>query len=801
MKLLHTLFCLICVLSLTILNAQAQRSEQVGKFVSYQKIDHGVLITAENAKIMLTAYSPSIIRVRALKTDFGRDFSYALIKQPEGSFSRITDDADRLTFLTDSLKIVVAKKDVRFQFFNRDGKLLNEDDAGFGISWQGTEVTCYKKLFADERFIGLGEKVGGPDRRGTAYTNWNTDHYAYGIDADPLYTSIPFYIGLHDRVVYGIFLDNSYRTTFDFGASSDNRLSSFSASDGEMNYYFFGNSTVASIIEAYTSLTGRMPMPPKWSLGYQQCRWSYYPDTEVLNVAKTFREHHIPADVIYLDIHYMDGYKIFTWSPERFPDPKKMIDSLKAMGFHVVTIVDPGIKVEQGYFAYDQGVANDYFVKYPDGNFYIGNVWPGRCHFPDFTKANVREWWGKSFSRLIVPGVEGFWNDMNEPATWGQHIPDPVQFDFDGGRTTIKEAHNVYGMEMARSTFEGTSSLMNGKRPFVLTRAGYAGVQRYSSVWTGDNVPSDEHMLLAVRLVNSMGISGLPFTGSDIGGFSGDATPELFSRWMSIGTYTPLFRNHKQFGMKRQEPWSFGEDVEGRVRQSIEQRYRLMPYIYSTFYQATQTGLPVSRSLAIDYTFDEHTFGDQYQNEYCFGDNILVAPVASKENYAAVYLPEGGWYRLSSEQFYNGNQSVVAAAPMDDLPVFVKAGGIIPMQSVTQNTSQTPSDTLQLHIFYGKQKNSFLYYEDDGTTYAFRTGNFYKRGITFDPQEKTIRIQRVEGSYPTNFSHLNIVLHGFDGVSSVSVDTKSLQLQVVNPQLKTKSIVIPNSHNDIVLKW
>ncbi len=295
MKLLHTLFCLIFVFSLTILNAQAQLSEQIGKFVSYQKIDHGVLITAENAKIMLTVYSPTIIRVRAVKKDFDRDFSYAVVKQAEGIFSRIAEDSHQLTLSTDSLTILVLKKNCGLQFFNQEKKLLNEDDAGLGISWQGTEITCYKKLFADERFIGLGEKVGGPDRRGTAYTNWNTDHYAYGIDADPLYTSIPFFIGLHDRVVYGIFLDNSYRTTFDFGASSDNRLSSFSASDGEMNYYFFGNSTVASIIEAYTSLTGRMPMPPEWSLGYQQCRWSYYPDTEVLNVAKTFREHHIPA--------------------------------------------------------------------------------------------------------------------------------------------------------------------------------------------------------------------------------------------------------------------------------------------------------------------------------------------------------------------------------------------------------------------------------------------------------------------------------------------------------------------------
>ena len=334
----------------------------------------------------------------------------------------------------------------------------------------------------------------------------------------PLYQSIPFFMGIHDKVTYGIFLDNSYRTKFNFGASTDDQFSYFSAVNGEMNYYFFGASTVAGIIKDYTWLTGRMKLPPLWSLGYHQSRWGYYPESEFMSIAQKFRDKKIPCDGLWLDIDYMDAYKIFTWHPIRYSQPKKMIDNLHQMGYHVVTIVDPGIKIEKGYFAYDEGVLNDYFIKYPDGKFYTGSVWPGRCHFPDFTKETVRKWWGASFKHLVEPGIDGFWNDMNEPAAWGKNIPDIVQFDFDGNKSTMAEAHNIYGLEMSRATFEGTKQLMNGRRPFVLTRAGFSGIQRYSAVWTGDNTATEKDILMGVRLVNSMGLSGIAFTGADIGG-------------------------------------------------------------------------------------------------------------------------------------------------------------------------------------------------------------------------------------------------------------------------------------------
>jgi len=779
----------------------AQPVERLGKFISFRKIDHGVVVAAENGKLMLTVYSPTVIRVRLARMEFERDFSYAVIRSAEGTFNAIREDEKELRLSTDSLQVVVSKDLLLLHFYNRDHQLLNEDDPNLGMTWQGTQTTAYKRLFADERFIGLGEKSGPLDRRGRTYVNWNTDHYSYGIEDDPLYVSIPFFIGLHDHVPYGIFLDNSYRTSFDFGASSDNRFSSFSAAAGELNYYFMGDCSVAGIIGTYTALTGRLSMPPRWALGYQQCRWSYYPDAEVLNLAATFREKQIPADVIYLDIHYMDGYKVFTWDPQRFPDPRKMIDSLHGMGFHLVTIVDPGIKVEKGYFAYDEGVANDCFIKYPDGEKYIGSVWPGRCHFPDFTSPGVRQWWGGQLSKLIAPGVDGFWNDMNEPAVWGQHVPDLVQLNFDGSPTTIAEAHNVYGMQMARSTYEGARSLMEGKRPFVLTRAGYAGVQRYSAIWTGDNAPTDEHMLLAVRLVNSMGVSGIPFTGPDIGGFSGDATPELFIRWLSIGAYTPFFRNHKQYGMKRQEPWSFGEENEKLARYIIEQRYRMMPYIYSTFFTAAESGLPVARTLAITQPFDEHVYWSQYQNEYYFGDNLLIAPVSSKEHYADVYFPSGGWYRLSNDMFYPGDRSAVVDAPLGDLPVFARAGSVLPFQSVVQNTSQRTADTLQLHVYFGKEGSTFTYYEDDGVTFDYQKGVSGKRRIGFDPHEKEIILGNVEGSFRLSFHSINLVLHGFRDLKSISIGHEQFSVRQVADRPGLFSVTIPNSRDEIIVHW
>ena len=749
----------------------AMQTEILGDAESLSTGEYALVIKTREAEARVWIYSPAIIRVSISKKQ-GGDISFAVIRQPCDRLD-YSETADEIVLKTNALILRINKSPLRFNFYTASEQVLSEDDPRFGVNWQGERVINYRKLYPDEKFIGLGEKTGDLDRRGCSYVNWNTDAPNHTPQTDPLYETFPFFIGLHSGFTYGLFFDNTHKSYFDFGASTDDAMSWFGADGGDMNYYFFGAQGVAQIIEDYTWLTGRMEMPPLWSLGYQQCRWSYMSAAEVLAIAGKFREKKIPADVMYCDIDYMDGYKIFTWNKDTFPDPKAMIDELKVMDFHLVTIVDPGIKVEPGYLQYDEGVEAGYFATYPNGEKYVGSVWPGRCHFPDFFREDVREWWGASFDALTRPGVEGFWNDMNEPAAWGQNMPWLVKF----GDHYMPEIRNVYGMEMARATYDGTKKILGNKRPFVLTRAAYSGTQRYSAVWTGDNSAYDTHMLLGQRMVNSLGITGMAMVGVDIGGFMGDPTPELMVRWNSLGVYIPMFRNHAALGTKMREPWEWGDENEAIIKKDIELRYRLLPYIYSGYYQAHKTGLPISRTLAINYTQDENVFDVKYQNQFLFGDALLVAPVESTVLVAEVYLPAGDWFRLSTGEQFDGGQVVNAAAPLTDLPVFVKAGAIIPMQNVVQSTNEKGDGILIVHVWKGNQASRFVYYEDDGSSYNYQQGGYHKRIISFHPGKGMIEFEVAEGLFQSKYDKIKLVFHGFaPKTSSIRVNNKAVSL-------------------------
>lgn len=747
------------------------QTEIVGNTKSVKKQDNLLIIKTEEATAKVWIYSSSIIRVNVSKSSRDDGPSFAVIQEPAEQLN-FTESADEIIVITSALILRINKFPLRFNFYTADGAILSEDDTRFGINWQGERAINYRRLFADEKFIGLGEKTGNLNRRGSSYVNWNTDAALHGIDADPLYKTFPFFMGLHSGLTYGLFFDNTHKSYFDFGATTDDQMSWFGADGGDMNYYFFGAQSVVQIIEDYTWLTGRMEMPPLWSLGYQQCRWSYMSAAEVLDIAENFRRDEIPADVIYCDIDYMDDFKIFTWNEETFAEPKDMIDKLKAMNFHLVTIVDPGIKIEPGYPQYDEGLAKGYFATYPNGENYVASVWPGRCHFPDFFNEEVRNWWGVAFTALTEPGVEGFWNDMNEPAAWGQNMPWLVKF----GDKYMPEVRNAYGMQMARATYEGTRKILGNTRPFVLTRAAYAGTQRYSAVWTGDNSAYDAHMLLGQRMVNSLGITGMSLTGVDIGGFTGNPTHELMVRWNSLGVYTPMFRNHAAEGTIMREPWCWGKANEAIIKKDIEQRYRLLPYIYSGFYQSYTTGLPLSRTLAINYTRDEAVFDLKYQNQFLFGDFIMVAPMESTRFAGEVYLPDGEWYRLSTEEKFTGGAPVIADAPLTDLPVFIKAGAIIPMQSVIQSTNEQGDGVLEINIWYGGEASSFTYYEDDGSTYNYREGDYYKRVISFDPVKSLINFSAAEGSFKSKYDQIKLVMHGFEDVEIIEVNGQPAKL-------------------------
>lgn len=747
-------------------------SKSLGTLSSFKKGADGISGITSQGNFKVTLYSDSIFRIAISQAEHFESLSYAVVANPAAIAFEIMESDTMLEIKTSATLLTISKNPVRFSFKTLDGRIINEDET-FGTSWIGDQVTTYKKLQPHERFIGLGEKTGGLDRRGHAFQNWTTDAYGYGNGTDPLYCSTPFYIGIHNHLAYGIFFDNTHKTFFNFGASN-NRYSSFSADAGEMNYYFMNGNSVAEIIKQYTHLTGRMEMPPIWSIGYQQCRYSYYPDKEVYSLAKTFREKDIPADVIVLDIHYMDKYKIFTWDPKNFPDPKRLIQHLRDQGFHIVIMCDPGIKVEPGYETYDDGIKKDVFIKYPDGENYQGQVWPGWCHFPDFTNPETRAWWGSKFQDYVNLGVDGFWNDMNEVATWGNSLPENLELSFEGNKATTRRGRNLFGFQMARSTYEGTKKLLKGKRPFNLTRSGFSGIQRYAAVWTGDNVSYDEHMLLGVRLVNSMGLTGIAFAGYDAGGFVGDANTKLFARWISIASLSPFFRAHTMINTRDSEPWSYGEEVESICRNYIKFRYQLMPYIYSLFYDASKTGMPVQRSLSINYTHDDRVYDGKYFNQYLFGPSLLVAPVESNKELLKIFFPKGEWYDVYTGTLWQGNQETIVESPIHKLPVFIKAGSVLPMQAAAANTG-IKQEELILHIYCGKDSSEFLLYMDDGETFDYQNGNSATRTIQMFGANNKVIISKREGDFKSSYKKIKFVLHGSD-VDSLSINGKNLGL-------------------------
>jgi alpha-glucosidase len=787
-----------------------------GSINGVERTSLGLIGTTEKANFSIQFYNEHIVRVRFSRSAFTPDLNYAVVAQPESGLQDFADEEEWFVLTGTHYSVHVSKATAEVRFVDPKGEVINQDEPGLGTSWNGEQVTTYKTLQPGERFIGLGEKTGPLDRRGKGYQHWNTDAFAYGPGSDPIYSTIPFYLGVHSGLVYGIFFDNSAKSFFNFGASN-NRTSSFYADTGEMNYYFLHGKSIPEILSAYSWLTGNMPLPPLWSLGFQQCRYSYYPDQEVINLADKFRQKEIPADAVVLDIHYMDAYKIFTWHPEYFPHPEKMIHDLASKNFKVVVMCDPGIKAEEGYQAYDEGLRENLFLNYPDGQPYTGQVWPGWCHMPDFTNPKTRDYWRKWMKSYADSGVRGFWNDMNEFSSWGQMMPENILFDFEGQMRTSREGRNVYGLKMCEASYDGAKEHLQGKRPFILTRSGYAGVQRYAALWTGDNVAYDEHMLLGVRLVSSLGLSGVPFSGYDIGGFVGEASPKLFARWISIGALSPFCRVHSMINSRSSEPWSYGEEVEMIARNYLRLRYQLLPYVYSLFHEASVTGMPVQRTLAIEWPHQDEVYSGAFENQYLFGPSILVAACDSTKELVKVYLPEGGWYALYDGKYFEGQQILATDSPVHRLPVYVRAGSVLIMQDPVQSTEQK-SETVHLHIYPGKEGSSFEWYMDDGETYGYQSGACVTR--TLHSENGKVTLSASNGNFVPAWKHIRVVLHGVsDGGSMMCngkhVKTETIQHSYFLPMLKfdplesapdvgsesVQQFVIPYTPDEVVIAF
>lgn len=712
----------------------------VGNIIAHKEFPNRVEFVLDNAKLNVYIYDDNVIRFRYTnKEEFSRAPSYAVIYEipPRTNFT-LKETEELFIISTQELIIQISKSPCRVSVYDLSMNLINADDEAFGVSFDHDEVRCFKKLLTGEDFYGLGEKTGDLKKTGSEYTLWNTDYPGYDARTDELYQSIPFFYGIRNFKAYGIFFDNTYRSHFNFGASN-NRFYWFGAEQGEMDYYFLYGPEMKRILSSYTTLTGRMELPPLWALGYQQSRWSYYPESTVRDIADNFRTRKIPCDVLYLDIHYTDGYRVFTWDENRFPNPQKMIDDLRLDGFKLVPIIDPGIKADSNYFAAKEGIAKNLFTKCPDGTLYQGEVWPSWAYFPDFTNKEARAWWGTKLSVLMKDGIEGFWNDMNEPSVWGQHFPDIVQFDDNGFKASHKKIHNVYGLEMAKATREALRKYSD-KRHFILTRAGFSGIQRYSAVWTGDNVSNEEHLRLACTMALSMGISGVPFIGADVGGFIGDASKGLYLRWMELGAFTPFFRQHSAYDTKAKEPWTFGEDTEDAVRDIINLRYTMLPYLYNEFYMSTQTGLPMMRPMFMNFQNDKECYAKNAQYQFMLGENLLVAPVLSeKEELKRLYLPEGSWLELRTKEIYQGNQWITIETPREMIPLFLKEGGMVPMQDVQQYVGEKRIEQTEL-LMFPSATCSYSLYEDDGISYEYQTGKFSITSFSCEKKNNALEI-------------------------------------------------------------
>lgn len=638
---------------------------------------------------------------------------------------------------------------------------------------ENTYYEVVKSLATDEQFYGLGDKTGFLNKRGYEYDNWNYDEPRPHIESfTHLYKSIPILFGLKNGHPYGLFFDNTYRSHFDLGKENDNYYL-YSAVDGNLDYYVLGGNTLQDVVSNYTYLTGRVPLPQKWMLGYQQSRWGYSMSQErVEEIVDAFAKYHLPLEAIHFDIDYMDGYRVFTWDTNKFKHPQKFLSKLRDKGVRVITILDPGVKQDDDYQIYQEGLKQGYFAKNKDGSVYINRVWPGKSAFPDFGNPAVRNWWAKHCKFLLDAGAAGIWTDMNEPATFDGNMPEDVVMTDEDHPSNLKQLNNVYGHNMARATYAGIKQA-TGKRPYVINRAAYAGTQKYSTIWTGDNQSLWSHLQMMIPQLSNLGLSGFSFAGTDIGGFSADATPELMTRWIEGAIFSPLLRNHSALQVRDQEPWVFGDQVLSIYRQYLHLRYHFIPYLYDCFAQESQNGLPILRPLVLNYPSDPQV--RNLNDEYLVGDDVLVAPIVQQgQTKRAVYLPKGEWIDFWNGVSYTGQNTILVDAPIDNLPLFIKSGSLLPWGKFVEHITEQPDDEMSFRLF--GQSASYTHYQDNGADFKYQNGeyNLYQIRVATDG---TCSVTLTNHGYEPVYKRINLSLSDRQVTFVYDADSNNYQQQ------------------------
>jgi alpha-glucosidase len=737
-----------------------------GKFIDLNAQPSGAILRFENAVLELTMLAEELARCSWSPASGAGDWlpPYAIAKNDWGEVPvRIQEIPDSLIVSSSRLTISI-KHDGSIQFMDSGGRLIRAELPPYQtmprIGRKGNTLTEWIHLAAlpDEAAIyGLGERACELNLAGHAgFRMWNRDPEGlYGPGDDPLYLCIPVYMVLHAQVSYVIFYENSYPAVFSFGNSDPDierlsppgRTASARFEGGPLRYYVSAGSPPESL-GRYLELTGRPPLPPRWSLGYHHSRWGYRRQEEVRAVADGFNRHQLPLSALHLDIDHMDSFKVFTADRERFPDLGGLVHYLKSLGIQTVLIVDPGVKIDPAFALFREGKERDHFCKTPQGSIQTGIVWPGWAAFPDFTKPAARRWWGEKYADLLELGVSGFWHDMNEPASfaaWGDlTLPKATRHDLEGSGGDHLQSHNLYGLLMNKAGYEGIIKSAPGLRPWMLTRSGWAGIGRYAWTWTADAGSSWDCLRQVIPSVLGLSLSGVLYAGADIGGFSGSPDPELYLRWFQLSTFLPFFRTHSSIESPSREPWTFDDATLVAIREHIQLRYRMMPYLYTLAWKASKAGEPLIRPCFWADPDDPDL--RPVDDAFLLGDNLLVAPVLKPgARSRSVRLPRGQWFDYWGSAAYEGPGTICVPAIPERIPVFARGGGILPFEDAR---------SLELNLYpHPSEESLYLLYSDAGDGYGPSRTDTIRMQIEGDALHMGWESQ---GEYPFPYASLTV---------------------------------------------
>ena len=702
--------------------------QSLGSFVGIDK--EKLEIELENGVMKIDYIKPYVVKILYKLKKEKEPLSFAIEKDLD-SFTEISvTDKEKIVNISpkgrkkkQKISISIDKKNNLCSFKSEKGEIYSETIADF------SEERWYKSIKrsnnTNEHYFGFGEATGELDKVNNTVAFWNTDSLPYDNKRKNLYQSQAVQITIQENgPIYAIIYDNPYKSLISIEKKEEGYITEYFVAGGGIKYYLIISSSIADLFSELAYILGDVPLPPLNSLGHHQSLWSYKNEEEVRRVAETFRKKQIPCDFIHLDIDYMDEYRIFTWNKERFPNIKALSSELvEKYNIKLLAITDPGVKVDPEYFMYKEGIKDGHFIKNGDGKtLFEGEVWPGKCHFPDFSQQKTREWFGSKFQILEDSGIEAFWIDMNEPSIFSElgTIPENAIHPCDGKNKFHAEIHNQYGHLMSKAVYEGLKKIRKNKRIFILTRSAYIGTQRYAGSWTGDNNAEWGHLRMSLPMLMNMAISGQVMIGPDIGGFLGKPSAELLIRWYQAGLFYPFFRNHSINKNCRHEPWVYRKRVERIIRKTIQLRYKLLPYLYTSLVETCKTGIPFFKALFIDYFEDKEVYNKEWLNtEYLIGKSLLIAPILKRwRRKRKVYFPKGTkWFSFDGTQIYEGGKTYTVSIPIDSFNfIFVKEGSIIPtIDKNIQSTEEVLKEPLTLLIF-GKKEARGEVYLDDGYT-------------------------------------------------------------------------------------